>query len=186
MRHGFKAKAERLSAAAREELSLGPLEPLDPWAYADSKGVIVLEFDALDLGAQHKTHLTQVDGDSWSGLTIQQDGFTAILINPSHAKTRQRSTLTHELAHLLLLHVPARVEVSSTGVLLLSDYSEEQESEADWLAAALLLPREGLLRRRNRGEASIEIANYYGVSEKLCTWRIRMTGIDVQLRRSRR
>lgn len=44
--------------------------------------------------------------------------------------------------------------MSSTGLLLLSDYSDDQEDEADWLAAALLLPRDALVRgaadRRHR------------------------------------
>jgi Zn-dependent peptidase ImmA (M78 family) len=54
----------------------------------------------------------------------------------------------HELAHLILKHVPARVDVSKTGLLLLSEYSDQQESEADWLAAAILLPRDALVLHR--------------------------------------
>jgi Zn-dependent peptidase ImmA (M78 family) len=52
----------------------------------------------------------------------------------------------HELAHIELRRAPARVEVSETGLLLLSDYADEQEQEADWLAAALLLPLDGLIQ----------------------------------------
>jgi Zn-dependent peptidase ImmA (M78 family) len=92
----------------------------------------------------------------------------------------------HELAHIELRHPPARVEVSATGLLLLSDYFNEQEQEADWLAAALLLPREGLLRLRSVRECTAEIATHYGVSESLCEWRLRMTGVDVQMRRAHR
>lgn len=43
---------------------------------------------------------------------------------------------------------PPALDVSPNGLLLLSDYSDEQEGEADWLAAALLVPREGLMRLR--------------------------------------
>jgi len=69
-------------------------------------------------------------------------------------------------------------------MLLLSDYSDEQESEADWLMAAILLPRDALMARRARGLDVAAIAQEYAVSESLCTWRLRMTGVDVQLRRS--
>jgi len=55
----------------------------------------------------------------------------------------------HELAHIQLRHPPARVEVSETGLLLLSDYFDEQEQEVDWLGAALLLPSEGLVQLRS-------------------------------------
>lgn len=91
----------------------------------------------------------------------------------------------HELAHVQLKHTPARVEVSKLGVLLLSDYSDEQEQEADWHAAAFLLPREGLVEMRARSDSVTQIAAYYGVSESLCAWRLRMTGVDVQIRRGR-
>lgn len=117
-------------------------------------------------------------------MTLKEGGTLGIVLNPAHALTRQRSDLMHELAHVELEHVPARVEVSKSGLLLLSDYSDEQEQEADWHAAAFLLPRDGILRLRTKGKSSAEIANHYGVSKALCEWRLRMTGVDVQLRRS--
>jgi Zn-dependent peptidase ImmA (M78 family) len=89
----------------------------------------------------------------------------------------------HELAHVKLGHTPSRVEVSKTGLMLLGDFSEEQEQEADWYGAALLVPREGLVQMRAQ-KASVEnIAEFYGVSEVLCAWRLRMTGVDLQMRR---
>lgn len=186
MRRGFKAQAERSAAAARAVLGLAPNAPIDPWAYAACLGVRVLEFAKLGLPAKETSQLTVIDDDSWSAMTLQQDGAFAIVLNPAHAITRQRNDLMHELAHIELEHAPARVEVSETGLLLLSDYSDEQEQEADWLAAALLLPREGLIQLRSSRRSTPEIANLYGVSEALCEWRLRMTGVDVQMRRAYR
>jgi Zn-dependent peptidase ImmA (M78 family) len=117
-------------------------------------------------------------------MTIEEQGILGIVLNPAHVITRQRSDLMHELAHVELRHVPVRVEVSKTGLLLLSDYSDDQEQEADWHAAAYLLPREGLLKLRGRGKTTEEIAANYGVSKALCEWRHRMTGVDVQMRRA--
>ena len=186
MRRGFKAQAERSAAAAREVLGLPPNAPIDPWAYAKHLNVRVLEFTDLGLPRQEASQLTIIDGDSWSAMTLQLEGVFAIVLNPIHAITRQRNDLMHELAHVELNHAPARVEVSETGLLLLSDYSDEQEQEADWLAAALLLPRDGLIQLRSARHTTADIANRYGVSEALCAWRLRMTGVDVQMRRAYR
>jgi IrrE N-terminal-like domain len=99
---------------------------------------------------------------------------------------RQRSDLMHELAHIELRHSPARVEVSQSGLLLLSDYSDEQEQEANWFGAALLLPREGSVRLRATRKSPAEIAAYYGVSEALCQWRLRTISVETQMRRAHR
>jgi Zn-dependent peptidase ImmA (M78 family) len=184
VRHGFKAQAERLSAQARQDLGLDPTSPLDPWRYAQHIGVLVLDFEAIEISADCKKCLLQTDSESWSGMTLKEGGVTAIIVNPSHSRGRQSSTLMHELAHVILKHVPARVDVSTTGMLLLSDYSEDAEAEADWLAAAMLLPREVLIRSRRRGEAITDIAATFGTSDQLCEWRLRMTGVDVQLKRA--
>jgi hypothetical protein len=186
VRRGFKTQAERSAAAARNALGLPPNAPIDPWAYAAHLNVRVLEFAKLGLPAREASQLTIIDGDSWSAMTLQLDGAFAIVLNPAHAVTRQRNDLMHELAHIELEHAPARVEVSETGLLLLSDYSDEQEQEADWLAAALLLPRDGLIQLRSARHSTSEIANRYGVSDALCEWRLRMTGVDVQMRRAYR
>ena len=186
MRRGFKAEAERRAAAARAALGVAPNAPIDPWSYAVQLDVRVLDFAKLGLPPKDASQLTVVDGDSWSAMTLELQGIFAIVLNPAHKITRQRNDLMHELAHVELSHAPVRVEVSETGLLLLSDYSDEQEQEADWLAAALLLPRDGLIQMRSARQSSAEIANRYGVSEALCEWRLRMTGVDVQLGRAYR
>lgn len=185
MRRGFKALAERNSLAARQALNLTPVEALDPWAFAAHLRVIVLDFHSLDLAPEAVSQLTVADDESWSAMTLREKTTYAIVVNPAHARTRQRSNLMHELAHIQLKHNPSRVEVSKLGLLLLSDYADEQEQEADWHAAALLLPRDGLLQMRARQHSAEQIADYYGVSEALCEWRLRMTGVDVQVRRAR-
>jgi Zn-dependent peptidase ImmA (M78 family) len=183
VRHGFKSQAERISAAARSALDLPPGARIDPWSYARHLGVVVLDFEELGLSMECRNQLLRIDAESWSGMTIREGSVTGIVINPSHASVRQASTLMHELAHFILKHVPARVDVSLSGLLLLSEYSEDAEAEADWLAAALLLPRDSLMKHRRRGDSVGQIATTFGTSEQLCEWRLRMTGVDVQLRR---
>jgi Zn-dependent peptidase ImmA (M78 family) len=185
LRRGFKALAERNAGAARQALGLSATSPLDPWAFAKHLSVEVLELSALGLSDNVVRQLTVTDGDSWSAMTLRDQGVNLIVVNSAHAPTRQRSDLMHELAHVQLEHTPARVEVSKLGLMLISDYSDEQEQEADWHAAALLVPREILVQMRAQQRSVAQIAAHCGVSEKLCEWRIRMTGVDVQMHRAR-
>jgi hypothetical protein len=183
MRRGFKAEAERKALSARQSLGISSTAALDPWGYARLRGTLVFKFESLGLDLGTLQQLTVADADSWSAMTLQIANRHAVVLNPAHAITRQRNDLMHELAHIDLEHLPSRVEVSETGLLLLSDYSDEQEQEADWLAAAMLLPRDGLIRFRSRGTDIAQIAGCYGVSVALAEWRLRTTGIDLQLRR---
>lgn len=184
MRRGFKTHAEKNSLAARDALGIASIAPLDPWAYAAHLKVRILDFHKLGLPPATVRQLTQTDSDSWSAMTIKEAQAFGIVLNPAHAMTRQRSDMMHELAHIELRHVPASVQVSGTGLMLLSDYSEDQEQEADWHAAALLLPRDGLVSLRTHRKSVEEIAVHYGVSKSLTEWRLRMTGVDIQMRRS--
>jgi len=186
MRRGFKADSERRSAAAREALGLAAIEKLCPWQYADYLGVLVYEANELDLEPQHAAQLLIRDPDSWSGMTLFEEGVHLVVLNSSHSHTRRTATLMHELAHIILEHVPAEVNVSPSGLVLLSDYSAEQEEEADWLGAALLLPEAALIQYRGRGMSVEAIAQTFGVSSQLCNWRCRMTGVEKRLAFRRR
>lgn len=184
MRRGFKAQAERLADRAREALGKSADAALEPREYARHLGVIILDIAELDISEGCRQQLFVVDSDSWSGMTLKEGDAVGIVINSSHSHARQNSTLAHELAHLVLNHQPVRVDVSPGGMLLLSEFSEDAEAEADWLSAALLLPREALMARRRRGESVPMIAAAYGISTQLCEWRLRMTGVDLQVKRS--
>lgn len=69
--------------------------------------------------------------------------------------------------------------------MLVSEYSKDDEDEADWLAGALLLPRQALVEHRRRGLSVEQIARHHAVSRQMCEWRVRMTGVDLQLRRAK-
>ena len=82
MRHGFKAQAERLSTQARQALGVAPAAPLDPWLYAAHIGVVVLSFEEMEVSTHCRDQLLRADSESWSGMTIKEQGITAIVINP--------------------------------------------------------------------------------------------------------
>lgn len=186
MRRGFKSESERRAEAVRKSLGLQPTAKLDPWTLADHLGVLVLAAGDLELEPAHAKQLLERDPDSWSGMTLDEDGIKLIVLNCSHGKRRQCSTLMHELAHIILDHAPASVEISASGLILLSDYSDEQEEEADWLGAALLLPEVALMQHRASGRSIADVASLFGVSDELCAWRCRMTGVEKRLAFRRR
>ena len=174
-----------MALAARQAIGLDVCDRFDTLAYARRIGVVLLDFDDLPISPSARKQLLVDDQESWSGMTIKQDGVVAVILNPSHAPARRASTLMHEVAHVELGHSPVRVDISPTGILLVSEFSKDDEDEADWLAGALLLPREALLEHRARGHDAQQIAQRHGISLQLCEWRLRLTGVDVQMRRAR-
>jgi Zn-dependent peptidase ImmA (M78 family) len=65
-------------------------------------------------------------------------------------------------------------------------YDQKDEDEANWLAWALLLPREGLLSCKNSRLTVPQIAERYGVTDTLVNFRLRMTGVEAQFKAASR
>lgn len=173
-----------MARAAREELGLTIADRLDGVSYAQHVGVAILPFNELALSEEAKHQLLVGDPESWSGMTIRFGKAKAIIVNPAHPPERQCNTVMHELSHIILDHVPTRVDIGPEGVLIVGEYAEDAEGEADWLAGTFLLPRDALISLRSQGMNNSQIAKRFGVSLALCDWRTRMTGIDVQMRRA--
>ena len=185
MRRGFKAACERIATEQRQAIELRPEDALDPETLAQHLGVTVWRpEDVPDLSPDSLARLVTEDADAWSAVTMQVRSSRVTIVNSAHAPTRRRSSLAHELAHLILGHRPSRIDVSAQGLLVLSTYDGDEEDEATWLAGALLVPREGLMQayrwRRDEGL----LAERFGVSLALLRWRLRMTGVALQSRRA--
>ncbi len=186
MRRGFKTWCETTAEKYRTALRLKPVHPLDPVELATHLGVIVWRpEDVPELSEESRRQLTNHDSDSWSAVTIRDGGTSLTIVNSAHAPTRQRSSLTHELAHLILDHEPGRIDLSPAGHLLLSSFEQEQEDEADWLSGTLLVPRAGLAIAYRSAQDPRILANSFGVSVDMLNWRLRMTGVATQARRAR-
>lgn len=186
MRRGFKAECERASEKHRRSLRLALDSALDVDALASLLGVAVWKpEDVPDLDPQSLAQLVQRDSASWSAVTLQADEVRLTIVNSAHSLVRQRSSLAHELAHLLLGHTPDRIDVSAKGHLLLSSFEGEQEEEADWFSAALLVPREGLRRAFGRSTDLDWLSDRFVVSKQLLRWRLGQTGVAIQARRAR-
>jgi Zn-dependent peptidase ImmA (M78 family) len=126
--------------------------------------------------------LLKRDPSGWSAVGVTQGDLTHVIYNPTHSEGRQASDIMHELAHIILDHEPATIIIAYDGSLSMRSYNQTQEDEASWLAWCLLLPREALLWCKRRAISTEQIAEDYGVSETLVTFRLRVTGIEAQLR----
>ena len=186
MRRGFKTWCETTAEKYRTALGLNPVNQLDPRELAAHLGVIVWRpEDVPELSKKSLQRLTNRDSGSWSAVTIRHDDTNLTIVNSAHAPTRQRSSLSHELAHIMLDHEPGRIDLSHAGHLLLSSYEREQEEEADWLSGTLLVPRAGLVIAYRSAQDPRILANSFGVSVDMLNWRLRMTGVATQARRAR-
>ena len=121
-----------------------------------------------------------------SGLLYRSNERAVIGVNSIHPEVRQRFTIAHELAHLLL-HQPT-FQIDEHAFVAFrnpesSKATDPAEVEANQFAAALLMP-EGLLAKsvRDLGEnpdaerAILELSKRFLVSQEAMT--IRLTRLD--------
>ena len=187
MRRGFKSWCERTSREYRSSLGVSRAGPLDPRQLADLVGVRVTTPERIPgLSRTAVFQLTKADRDSWSAVTISYNGKNLIVLNSGHSPARQTSSLAHELAHIILNHTTDSAVLSDEGFLFRSSYDAAQEEEANWLAACLLVPRDGLLAACRQRADHAYLAARFGVSRDMIAWRLRMTGVSRQLKREKR
>ncbi len=184
---GFKAWCENVALQVRRDLGLVPTAPLDPRQLASHLDIEVrTPYDIPGLDRSCIKRLVAEDSESWSAVTLSSGEKDVVLVNPTHSRGRQANDLMHELAHILLGHEAARVDVAEDGSLVLFTYDKDQEDEANWLAACLLLPRAALLLIRQEGGDLRASAKEYGVSQVMLQYRLNVTGVEYQVRRTTR
>jgi len=182
MQRGFKSRCENISARYRKNFGLHIEDPFPYRKLAESMGILIwTPADVPGLSPKHLKVLTESKSSEWSAVTITVGLKSLIIVNSSHSESRLANDITHELAHIILDHSVARLDVSDDGHMWLKTYDKEQEAEADWLAASLLLPREGVLRVYRRKRNVNTVASTFEVSKQLATMRINVTGINRQL-----
>ena len=179
-RPGFKAEAERIALEVRTELGLSVMDYLNVHALAAHLEIPIVGMSQLADGhAGFLQVFRHQEQDSFSALTLFTGTARIIVHNDSHHPHRQSSNISHEISHCLLEHPPAPL-VSAEGC---RHWNTQVEAEANWLGAALLVPREGGLCLVKRGWDVGRIAAHYEVSETLCRWRLQQTGILQQVER---
>ena len=171
----------------RRTLSLLDTDPLDAVRVADHMGITVWNESQIEGLSSIDLQVLQDEGaDYWHALTLRIGHKHLIVYNSEQRGGRKNSIIMHEIAHIVLGHRLHDVMKNSDGLLVPGNYDQTQEDEANWLAGALLLPRPALLRIRSAGISNLESTRIYNVSEQMLTWRLRMTGVDYQLKHVRK
>lgn len=179
MRRGFKTEAKRLALELRAEIGLDAHAPFDPYAFASEYGIRVVRLSDLDGVA--RDHFLKADGSALSGALIPMGTGAVILDNDAQPLTRRRTTMCHELAHVVLEH--------KFGVSLSDErkcgLGGSQEDEADWLSSEMLIPYDGAFRLA-RADATDEQAAYeFNVSLEIARWRLNHSGARKVVERTR-
>lgn len=185
MERGFKARCEEMARSLRAALGLDATDPLSPDDLAAYLGVAVWPVDQLGLEEEDLSQLVHEDPDAWSAITVSTAGREAIIVNPNHRKGRYSSDVMHELAHLLLTHQPSTMFFAGDEALALRGYDPAAEEEANWLAAALLLPRDALVQVRRQRVSIRDACERFGVSKQMLKYRLAVTGVDRQFGHSK-
>jgi hypothetical protein len=187
LERGFKSWAERTASSLRGDLGLGTNDPLPPAALARFLEVLLwTPRDIPGLPPDVLDQLLEKDPWGWSAISVVQGGTAVVVYNPRHSTGRQSSNIVHELAHLILGHEPAKLIMAHDGSFVMRSYDQKDEDEANWLAWALLLPRESLLSCKNSRLTVPQIAERYGVTDTLVNFRLRMTGVEAQFKAASR
>ena len=180
LRRGFKSEAERIARGVRSDMGLNAAKSVAPEDLASLLGIEIRAGDEL-VQRERFRELERIQPDSFSACTFRPSPERVVIVyNPLSAKSRRRSDLAHELAHILLDHELSRLE--RLGDVTFFSCDAIQEEEAGWLSGCLLLPRALLLAEIRRGVSAKEIARKCGVSEPMAQYRLNVTGVLRQKR----
>lgn len=168
-----KAACKRLAGEVRTELGLGQMDALDPWELAKLYGVPVLPLSSLSLSHAAHHHFQNVRPDAFSGALLPHRNGAVIVENDAHSLARRRSTMGHEMAHVIGEHAFGTSLVNERGC---RTADRVQEDEAAEISGELLIPFEAARRLARQKATDEEVALRFGVSPEMARWRMNATG----------
>ncbi len=171
LRRRFRTEAEEYAIEFREELKLGPTAPLDPWNLAEHLAVPVTSLSGHPAIANDVKLFFSHRESKFSATTIADGAYREIVINDYKHPNRQRSSLTHELAHIVLGHPPRPPLTDET----CRSFDANMEQEANELGFTLLIPKMAALFAVEKFQNLDEASKFYEVSLDLLRYRVRIT-----------
>jgi Zn-dependent peptidase ImmA (M78 family) len=182
VRRGFRAQAERISAALRKDLGIAESDPLPLDEAARARNARVVSAAEL-VEVERLAELERLQAFAFSACTFDVGSKAVIVFNPLRSEPRQHSDVAHELSHLLLSH--ELTEIRQVAGVPFRTCRPEQEEEATTLGGALLLPRPLLLRAAASGMGVDDIARRYAVTPEMARFRLNTTAVARQIERGR-
>ena len=168
-------------------------QPLDPFALAEFARLLVVDFDSIEgLSSESRAHLLGEAADQWSGGACARplpNGWKLVILNPAHGLPRNRATLMEEVAHVFLGHTPNRLAINGkkpggSRAAAARDYNHDDEEAAYAVGAAALVPYAALRRFVIQGRNSAQIARHFRVSRQLVEYRIKVTHLWSEYKRT--
>jgi Zn-dependent peptidase ImmA (M78 family) len=173
LRRGFKKEAKEIALDVRRELGIEAFAPLDPYALATLYGIEVFDLSAPDLPAAAVQHFTVLRTEAFSAALVPIGTGSIVIENHVHDPLRRRSTMAHEMAHVLLEHEFGLLLASDDGCRSSSSAIEEEAAE---LSGELLIPCDAARIAALKGWLDPQVAEYFNVSEAMARWRMNATG----------
>jgi len=170
-RRGFKAEANRIALRVRAQMGLGEIDAIDPVAVCAHYDIPLFKLSEIE---PDSPFLDPQNNSAFSAVTVPCGCQTAIVHNDTHHLHRQRSNISHELAHCFLGH-KSTPPLTSDGQRSRDGGVEE---EANFLAGALLLPNEAALYLLGSGLLP-QAQRLYGISRPMLEYRMRVSGAHV-------
>lgn len=174
-RRGFKKECEEIVSEIRDDLGLARHAPFDPFAYTKLLGIPCIPVSELGRYGCPEESLAHIAGEGkrdFSAVTLWKGTRRIIVYNDNNDPERQKSDVTHELAHILLEHEPGPL----FGLGGCRNLDGLRENEANWLGGALLVPEHVALFIARRRLTEEEAARSHGVSVELMRWRLNVSG----------
>lgn len=175
--HPFVRRLEGIAFGLRKRLKLADLDQLDPWRLADTfPDVMMFDMRTALSGQADLCGVLTEHSSAWSALAYREKpGPWLVTWNPTHAEVRIRASIMEELAHIVLEHKPTRLDPDPLTGLPRRTYSPSKEKEAYGVAAASLLPYNGLYQLSRTGHDKSDIADHFKVSLQLVQYRMNVT-----------
>jgi Zn-dependent peptidase ImmA (M78 family) len=176
-----KAACKRLAGEVRAELGLDAMHALDPWQLAELYGVRVLALGDLPLDHEVRDHFHNVRPHVFSGALLPHRNGALIIENDSHPLARRRSTMGHEMAHVIGEHKFGTSLVHERGCRTADKFQEDEAAE---ISGELLVPSDAARRLARQKATDDEVALRFGVSVELARWRMNATGARIIAQRA--
>lgn len=172
LRRGFRKEAEEYAAEFREELDLAKHQPLDPLDLAKHLLVPVHTLsEHPSILPEIKMHFARAGNSRFSASTLVDGTYREIIHNDYQAPNRQRSNIMHELSHIILGHPPKPPLLDDS----CRNFDPLMEKEASELGFTLLVPKAAALYAIEQFDHLIAAGKFFGVSQDLLRYRIRIT-----------
>lgn len=176
-----KAALSRLATEVRRELGLSDSVPFDAHLWAKEYGIPFVSLQDLVDAAGAVQHFMRERPDRWSAALVKNGTGHLVVYNSAHADVRVRSDLAHEIAHLVAEH---KLNAAWMEDARCSGASKPQEKEAGELAGALLVPLETAKAHAIKRRPASSLANQFGVSLEMASWRMQVSGGEIIARRA--